>query len=243
MLLNDRIDFQGVFSVKALDKDNNVIDEYVDNNLIMDRARQNMAQLVGGVTGAGGTNEPNVGRHINKFVLGTLGHKSTGILDNKDPNVAGVDGYESVRTALFSEEAAPLDVAVTQTETIPYHYAIEFDVTNDSLDYTDNTSTNAVVSMYNGTNTTPLYTGIQDVAATDVSVQRVVGGTEGRTVTYTITVPVGEGNPDSTDVNKPVIAYTEAALYAGEDIFSMKCFPARVKENTVKFEITWSIIF
>ena len=39
------------------------------------------------------------------------------------------------------------------------------------------------------------------------------------------------------------MSYTEAALYAGDNIFSMKTFPARVKEDTVKLEITWSIVF
>ena len=58
-----------------------------------------------------------------------------------------------------------------------------------------------------------------------------------RTTTYTITIPEGSGN--STDA----IAYTEAGLYAGSKLFSMKTFPARVKEDSVKFEIKWSIIF
>jgi len=52
-----------------------------------------------------------------------------------------------------------------------------------------------------------------------------------------VTVPVENANETG------VVAYTEAALYSNEEMFSMKTFPARVKENTVKFIITWSIMF
>lgn len=49
----------------------------------------------------------------------------------------------------------------------------------------------------------------------------------------------------ATNANKPgePIPYTEAGLYAGSTLFAMKTFPVRVKDEDVKFVITWSIIF
>jgi hypothetical protein len=212
MLLNDNVDFYGLFSVKAIDANGNVVDEYTEKNLIMDSARQNMAQLIGNVTTAGSAQ----GTPIDKFVIGTLGHVGTDILDYKK---VGENGFDSSRTALFSEEDASAR-----------NYHLPFDVSGDI-----NVTVASTGEMYEGS--TLDYTD----AADSSTVQRVVGGTYGRTVTYTITIPASCAN--SNDLAEPVIAYTEAALYAGEEIFSMKCFPARVKEDTVKFEISWSIIF
>jgi hypothetical protein len=73
----------------------------------------------------------------------------------------------------------------------------------------------------------------------DVNVAINVSGKE---TTYTVTVPV-------TSANNPAgpVAYTEAGLVSvsggDTDLFSMKCFPARVKEDTVKLIIVWKIIF
>lgn len=208
MILNDQVNFVGVFSIKAFNADGTV-DEYTEKNLIMDEARRNMAQLVGGVTSAGDTQ----GMHINQFVLGTKGHNGTDILNYIK---VGDAGFTSARASLFSE-------ATTGAK----NYRIGFDGTG-GLDVTD---TNATGRMYAGG-----AAGITD--STKNTVRRVVSD---RTVTYTITVPATNAN--SGDADNPVVAYTEAALYAGDEIFSMKTFPARVKEDTVKFEITWSIIF
>lgn len=208
MILNDQVNFVGVFSIKAFNADGTV-DEYTEKNLIMDEARRNMAQLVGGVTSAGDTQ----GMHINQFVLGTKGHNGTDILNYIK---VGDAGFTSARTSLFSE-------AITDAK----NYRIGFDTTG-GLDVTD---ANATGRMYAGG-----AAGITD--STKNTVRRVVSD---RTVTYTITVPATNAN--SGDADNPVVAYTEAALYAGDEIFSMKTFPARVKEDTVKFEITWSIIF
>lgn len=40
-----------------------------------------------------------------------------------------------------------------------------------------------------------------------------------------------------------ITVYTEAALYAGTNIFSMKCFPGKIKDNTVSLKIIWKILF
>jgi len=59
----------------------------------------------------------------------------------------------------------------------------------------------------------------------------------GSTVTYYIEIPIEAANGVGT------VAYTEAALYAGPNIFSMKTFGAKVKDESVSLRITWSISF
>lgn len=59
-------------------------------------------------------------------------------------------------------------------------------------------------------------------------------------VEYTITIP--EQSANSGNQNN-ISVFTEAALFAGGNIFSMKCFPAKIKESTVSLRIIWKIIF
>ena len=217
MILKDKIDFQGHFSVKIFKKDGS-IETYEDKNLIMDEARSNMAELVGGYT---------IGSPIDKFVLGNKGHNETDILDYK--KVGANNEFLSDRTKLFSED--PLYSTAGGKDS--FTYQISFDVTgSNSLEVDEEAA--GWAADYSAPTFPP--TNILPIVHTCEVSRSVVD----RTCTYVITIPdiagnkVGEGE---------VVAYTEAALYAGSDIFSMKTFPARVKEDTVKFEITWSIIF
>lgn len=207
MQLNDKIDFMGKFMIKAYNKDGTV-EVYEEKNLIMDNARTNMAQLIGGVD----TGSTAIGQPINRFVIGTLGHVGTDILDYKQ---VGENGFDSTRTELFSEELSG-----------NFNYRIDFDPSGGT-----DVTVNSTGYMYDG----------DTLLRTDPTfnvVQRIVSD---RTVTYKVTIPAENAN--SEDLQNPAIAYTEAALYASDEIFSMKCFPCRVKEETVKLEIIWSIIF
>jgi len=206
MILKDKVDFQGHFSVKVFKKDGSV-EVYEEKNLIMDRARSNMAELVGGYS---------EGVAINKFVLGNKGHNGKDILDYK--KVGANDEFVSTRTKLFAQDP-DYDSANDKDSFV---YEIDFNVESDTASVTDSAAVGKVA-------------GSSDTQTCEV--KRVVAD---RTCTYTITIPDNAGNKDGEGA---VVAYTEAALYAGDDIFSMKTFPARVKEDTVKFEITWSIIF
>jgi len=206
MILKDKIDFQGEFKIKMYKKDGS-IEEYTDKNLIMDKARSNMAELVGGYT---------QGVPIDKFVLGNKGHNGTDILDYK--KVGANDEFISSRTKLFAEDSAYNDANDKEN----FSYEISFDVQSDT-------------SLKDDQNAVGRITGSDETQ--ECEVQRLVND---RTCTYTITIPDFAGNKVGEGA---VVAYTEAALYAGQDIFSMKTFPARVKEDTVKFVITWSIIF
>ena len=217
MLLNDKIDFYGVFSFKSFDKNGNVLDEYTEKNLIMDRARTNMAQLVAGVTSG---NEESKGMAIDRFVLGTQGHVGTDILKPREVGLNYDDGepvFDATLTQLYSEANSGIN------------YSISFDVNGGNV--VEDSSATGI--QYNGGNAINPNTNKN-------TVKRVVDGKE---ITYTFTIPVTNANGNATGDLDGVVAYTEAALYAGGEIFSMKTFPARVKEDSVQFVITWSIIF
>ena len=59
----------------------------------------------------------------------------------------------------------------------------------------------------------------------------------GSDVEYTIEIPDIAGNSTG------IAVFTEAALYAGDNIFSMKCFPGKIKDNTVSLRVVWTIKF
>lgn len=58
-----------------------------------------------------------------------------------------------------------------------------------------------------------------------------------KSVEYTINITEVAAN------NSGVTVFTEAALYSGSNIFSMKCFPGKIKDNTVSLKIVWKILF
>jgi len=220
MKLQDNTDLRGEFSIKAYKKDGSV-EVYSDKNLIMDDARVNMAKLIGGLT---------LGTPINKIVLGTKGHVDPNIIDYK---LVGEHNFISSRQFIFSEDIAAdgaLGAPSADGSTIPnFSYEITFDTASSSLDYTD-VNAQGSISNVGKTITDP------NPAVNVCSVQRIINN---RTCTFIVNIPDYAAN-SATD---GTVAYTEAALYAGPDIFSMKTFPARVKENTVRLELTWSIIF
>jgi len=207
MILKDNVQIRGVFSIKAYKKDGS-IEEYIENpNLIMDTARTNMAELVGGYSS---------GVPIDKFTLGNKGHNGTDILDYK--KVGANDEFISTRTMLFSEDSNYDNT----NDKDSFVYEISFDAKSDNISKVDDNASGSIK-------------GSSDVQTCEV--QRIITD---RTCTYTITVPEPAGNNVGEGA---VVAYTEAALYAGTKIFSMKTFPARVKEDSVKLVIKWAIIF
>lgn len=207
MKLEDKVNnIQGYFSVKSYKKDGSV-ETYEDKNLIMDKARSNMAELIGGY---------NAGQPINKFVLGNKGHNGEDILDYKKVGENGE--FISSNTKLFAE----LGEGTDRNNKEDFVYEITFDPIGSELSKTDTTAVGK----------------IKDSTITEAcEVSRLING---RTCTYTITIPDYAGNPVGEG---SVVAYTEAALYAGDDIFSMKSFPARVKEDSVKLIVLWSLTF
>lgn len=199
----------GIFSIKSIDLNGNVIDEYIENNLILNTARNSMAGLVGGVTGSNGP--------INRFVMGTSGH-----MDN-DTDIPVTEGeerspdggvFDSARTNIYSE-------ALSKTM-----YMIDFDLRSSE-------STHAEAGI----------PGEKRIGSgnwiTDAETNNIIRKVEGRTLVYTITIGEHNANP----VDPGVIPYTEAGLYSGDNLFAMKTFPQKLKDDTVAFIITWTINF
>lgn len=80
--------------------------------------------------------------------------------------------------------------------------------------------------------------GYADVTETDVGAGSTVQVTlNGTTISYVFEMAQDAGN------NGSQVPYTEAALYAGGNIFSMKCFPVRVKDNATIIRVYWSLTF
>ena len=54
-------------------------------------------------------------------------------------------------------------------------------------------------------------------------------------------------DPHETAANgtdgRSVVSYTEAGLFCETEMFSIKCFPAKVKDVSTSFSIIWRIIF
>jgi len=75
------------------------------------------------------------------------------------------------------------------------------------------------------------------VTASD-SISTVNTTVNGHEVVYIIDIDNNALNASSGS-----IVYTECAFYAGSEIFSMRTFKGKVKDNTVGLRITWKIIF
>lgn len=155
----------GIFSIKSIDLNGNVIDEYIENNLILNTARDTMAGLVGGVTGPDGP--------ITKFVIGTSGH--TG--NNPDTPVREGDerlpngGYfDAARTNIYSEQ---LNTTM---------YMFEFDLRSPETTHADTGISGK--KRIGGGAFTP-----------DAPTNSIIRKVQDRTLVYSITIGENNANP------------------------------------------------
>jgi len=125
----------------------------------------------------------------------------------------GEDGFDTTRIKTFSED-----------DNSAQYFTLTFNPESDN--FTKTVEGNGYMRGQDPTND-----------GVSCNITRTISG---RTVTFTFEIPPEAANNPSGD---GVIAYTEAALYSNENIFSMKTFPARVKEPSVSMKIIWSIIF
>ncbi|MEA3485935.1 MAG: hypothetical protein U9R03_04435 [Candidatus Aerophobetes bacterium] len=223
MDLKDNINLNGHFKLIAIDsKGNETI--YEEKNLIMDKARVNMAELISG---------SGRGLPVTKLILGTQGHNpdTSNILE---PIQVGTFGFESSRESLYS------------VENEEFYYTIKWDPNNpvgpdletnsDGEDGIVTWTETGALSAYGIGNKIDQDGTEQDAENAPCPIEIVVLD---RTVRFTITIPEIAANGPTGD---GVVGFTEASLMSGDDIFSMKTFSARVKENTVKYVIVWSIL-
>lgn len=212
---------EGYFKLECLDKDGNVIDSFEQKNMIMFNSKPTVAYSTIGMY-------PDVD-FINKIVLGDRGHEvgSGNLLIGRD------FGYQ--RTELFAEEENGNT------------YVIVFNPLTRGGDGT--ISDIRYEAFHEGSSTKTVV--LQNKAKVSAKIINT------STIEYQIEI-------DASNANGPngVQPWTEAALYTKREesseyengqspagkakngkIFAMRTFPAKIKEPTTTFKITWRIIF
>jgi len=193
---------EGFFSIKCLDKNNNIIDFYEKKNTIMLKSKTTMANQIGGL---------NTDGIIGSFTLGTKGADSTGITSK---------AIDPAKTELFCQG------------TVPGPYWI--------CDFTSTGAGNATINGRGNFNSSGGNIGNDTLSTIDITII-------GSSVEYVITI-------DALDANGTgLTAYSEASLCTNlnknfgtgksGDIFAMRTFGNKIKDNSVKLVITWRIEF
>jgi len=239
-------EIKGHFTIQTFDKSGKMLSEEKDPNLIMDNSRSAMAKNISGLPSK---------KSIDKIILGTLGSNNSIVIPK-----SSVEGLISSRNRLFSESIDASDTfnqAVLKNDLIRYTgTANTTGTTNNYYTYigvgeTINASTVnfADTTLFTDLGATAPYTysvGFTspavsgDYATNIVEIDQnstVIVTTGVNNVTYTIDISNNAGNNSSSEI------YSEAALYAGTDIFSMKTFRGKIKDASVLLRIIWKIQF
>jgi len=243
---------RGEFKLEVIDaKTMKVIDVEEDKNMIMTGARTTMSKLFAGIAGA---SLPN------KLVIGTEGNVEGSILTPKD----STEGFIKTRNTLFS--LLTKSTKSGEIEDLIRNNIIYYEGVNDSFTglyrYVGNTiinlSMNDVViesadfepmddlpetfsTSFTLPGTQTLSVDGSEIIADDAE------GTNGAVVTVLLTGTSVSfrfeiGTDYANGVDNATI-YTEAGIFAGDDLFCMKTFPAKIKDRTVIFRINWTIVF
>jgi len=255
--MKDKVNFKGHFKIQAIDKDNKVVDEWSDDNMIMEGARATMSEIFSNL---------NSNTFVNYLKIGSLGHVGDNIILPKDAN----NGFVKERDRMFSE-----------FETVSDGYTVQTLRLNDIVKYTGNDNyyryIGSETTQYQITNEAVfddtawvlhseevpyVYQLNFDIPGTNVSAEGdnatineeidsfgntfVSSGSEvkvaqsGSTVTFTFDIATSAGNEQQNGLTS---IFTEASLWANDRIFAMKTFKAKVKDSTVLLRIVWSITF
>jgi len=206
---------EGYFKLECLDKDGIIIDTYEHKNMIMQKSKATVANATMG-------NSPQYD-YINKIVLGDKGSDGGNLLVGRD--------FSFTREKLFA-----------QTEGGDT-FGLLFDPLARSSD-----------------GQAPLKrefkTGEVEIGSASKITVNIINAS---TIQYIFDLAPGSANGGGTDGVKP---WTEAALYVRRDdnvnyndntipdtaqeygnIFAMRTFPAKIKDATTTFRITWEIVF
>lgn len=240
---------KGHFSIQTIDKNNNIVDEWSETNMIMENARYSMSEIFSNLTN---------NTFINKIKLGTLGHIGDSIVSPK----LAEQGFVKERDRLFCES-----VSYLLNDTIPilrkndcfylsnyqkYYIYLGEDYTNFLLSENAIANTNIFMELsglpysydisFNlpRTNIEEGGTLAENIIETDSGSDSVVRVLQsGTAVTFTFDFSIDAANTQYGTYS----VFTEAALYANERIFAMKTFKAKIKDATVLLRIVWTISF
>ena len=255
--MKDMLKFKGHFKIEAIDANNNgtVLDEWQDDNLIMENARLSMAEMFSLLSS-------NIGIH--KIVLGSKGHN----VDYRIPKTSS-EGFVASRDRLFSEsidiDDGEIVAAIRLGDVVKYVGSGNGTGTqNNYYEYIGTGLTNKSVDSINFANTA-VWT---DLGATAPYTYTMTFGLPNIPYGTFLNVVEDDGTVGSTGIvsqtdgevqfvfefstlaanngNDPVAGastFTEAAMYANNRIFSMKTFGSKIKDSTVLLRVTWTIVF
>ena len=257
--------FEGYFKIECI-KDGKVIDSFEDHNAIMHSARRSMAEIF-----LNRANDDK--QFANRFVLGTEGGTSTEYIpkteamgfskDKPSQRIYAEDGFIQVvegsrtlnkfcviqykdkwyRYLGETESVAINDDTVRNTDIFvnvskPYWYEITFDY-SDKTKYVIGMDSNNVATGNSLLNRCSVTVSLPTDGKTDILEQSICQ--------FVFYIPKGEANgqhtPSDTGYSSNISLFTEAGLYVNGRLFSMKTFPAKVKDDTTEVQITWRIIF
>lgn len=252
--MNEFMNFKGHFTIQAIDKDNNIIDQWQDDNMIMGSARETMSKILSQI---------NSGITINKIVLGTEGHIGSSITIPK----TSTEGFVQERTRLFSEELEIDDnesIGLLLNDVVKYIGSDNsYGTTNNFYKYigpsvTINTSTTNFgdTAIWEDLGTEEPYTygieftlpGTNNADATNIIEDDISSGSsvhvlqEDTSVSFTFNIVPAAANGGG-GAGEGTSVFTEAALYSDDNIFAMKTFKAKIKDSAVLLKIVWQITF
>jgi len=249
----DNIKLKGHFKIQTIDKNNNILDEYEDHNMIMESARISMSEMFADL---------NASTFINKIKLGTLGHIGDSILIPK----SALDGFVKERDRMFSE-SYPSTIEINDiidvikkndifyiNATIPGYYRyLNADIENYTItdevvsdegiwEFIENEPyTYSINFELPQENTDPINGTIaQNITEDNPGSGSIVSVLQTDT-SVTFIIDIGTPAANEHQINTSV--FTEAALYANGRIFTMKTFKAKVKDSSILLRIRWTIIF
>lgn len=262
--MRDFIPFKGHFKIQSISNTGEIKDLYEDCNMIMASARVSMAEIFANI------DTPSL-PFVNEIRLGTMGHQgATAVYDSGTILIPKTvdDGYIMERDRMFSESIDATvgtslvlhenDVVNFTDATTPgyYQYTGVYDpnpIAVNQANIDSNWTFLGTVAPYtyeigftmSGDNNSPNATPITEPAG-EVGGSVVTVVQNGSDVTFTVDVAeataILQPGGDAIDPNGSSI-FTEAALYADGDIFSLKTFKAKIKDNSVTLRIIWTISF
>jgi hypothetical protein len=151
---------------------------------------------------------------INRFSLGFKGHQQN--INIFTPKEVGGEYTEDGKLLKFNEERTELFCEELNEST--------FDIKFYPISSSDESQKLSCLTFFDNTEIETQNTFVEIF-------------TDCNSVTYKFTIEDGIGHGEDFKV------YTEAGLYAGSVLFSLKTFTAKVKDESTKFVITWKIYF
>ena len=247
---------KGHFHLDILNSKDEVIDAVDDHNMIMTDARKSMAEIFANLTGI---------PFAHRLVLGTMGNVDGQIFIPKDEN----SGFTKERNRLFSEVSSKIHSAGDLIETIHKFDVLQLNGANNSIEYYRYNGDNASDYLLSERNlasddftkvTKPYtYTVNFRLPRTNVdngsnnntdedSLDTIKVEQKDTSVIFTFTLDLDSANEQHLDEEDEGFSpysslFNEAAIYVNNRIFCMKTFTSKLKDDSVKFRIIWTITF